>query len=344
MAINIQTHINDTMVEIHKTSRDMQRPAAPTPMRYTLEEQEEQLGALDLLLTGGETIQQYRKSHKYRRLSTVRKRLKVMGDTVDHLPPVGTSIRTYAQGCCTKTVLHKYNTQTSECVLAIPKSDMTLTTTIENMNRNAVRKNRLTSYETSIVKHSVEWLEHSESGEDIWKYYGTISHIMELEGETHVLIIRASDAKHEYQPLQDVIEGDTIRLGKEIGNSGRGRRASRGKHLLRGHAPSRVRTIGSDSQSLKEKNCTGDNQSPKSSFAGGQKITASQFTVSSSARGIRIRAQTQPSEPGSHEADGVWNGAHPGKTNPAYHSREHRRPALKVVGGRQTGDVAAPDD
>ena len=90
-----------------------------------------------------------------------------MGDTLDHLPPVGTSIRTYAQGCCTKTVLHKYNTQTSECVLAIPKSDMTLTTTIENMNRNAVRKNRLTSYETSIVNHSVEWLEHSESGEDV---------------------------------------------------------------------------------------------------------------------------------------------------------------------------------
>ena len=167
---------------------------------------------------------------------------------------------------------------------------------------------------------------------------------MELEGETHVLIIRASDAKHEYQPLQDVIEGDTIRLGKEIGNSGRGRRVSRKKHPRRGHAPSRVRTIGSDSQSLKEKNCTGDNQSPKPSFAGGQKIAASQSTVSSSARGIRIRAQTQPSEPGSHEADGVWNGAHPGKTNPAYHSREHRRPALKVAGGRQTGDVAAPDD
>ena len=93
MAINIQTHINDTIVEIHKASRDMQRPAAPTPVQYTLEEQEEQLDALDLLLTGGETIQQYRKSHKYRRLSTVRKRLKVMGDTVDHLPPVGLRLR-----------------------------------------------------------------------------------------------------------------------------------------------------------------------------------------------------------------------------------------------------------
>ena len=38
---------------------------------------------------------------------------------------------------------------------------------------------------------------------------------MELEGETHVLIIRASDAKHEYQPLQDVIEGDTIHTAGE---------------------------------------------------------------------------------------------------------------------------------
>ena len=61
-------------------------------------------------------------------------------------------------------------------------------------------------------------------------------------------------------------------------------------------------------------------------------------------RGNRIRAQTQPCEPGDHEADGRRNGAHPGKTNPANHSRKHRRPAQKVAGGRQTGDVAAPDD
>ena len=70
----------------------------------------------------------------------------------------------------------------------------------------------------------------------MWKHYGTIAHIMELEGETHVLIIRTSDAKHEYQPLQDVIEGDTIRLGKKIGNSKcRGREMSRGKYVHRGH-------------------------------------------------------------------------------------------------------------
>ena len=92
---------------------------------------------------------------------------------------------------------------------------------------------------------------------------------MELEGETQVLIIRTSDAKHEYQPLQDVIEGDTIRLGKEIGNSFRGRKTSRGKYVHRGHAPSRVRTSGSDSLLLKRKTFTGGNQSPKPSFAGG---------------------------------------------------------------------------
>ena len=241
-------------------------------------------------------------------------------------------------------MLHKYNTKTSECVLAIPKSNMTLTTSIENMNRNAVRKNRLTSYEISIVNHSVEWLEHSESGEDVWKHYGTIARIMELEGETQVLIIRTSDAKHEYQPLQDVIEGDTIRLGKEIGNSSRGRKTSRGKYVSRGHAPSRVRKSRSDSLLLKRNTFTGGNQSPKPSFAGEHGSVALQSTVSSSARGVRIRAQTQPSEPGSHEADGVWNGAHLGRANPADHSRKHRRPALKVAGGRQTGDVAAPDD
>ena len=118
------------------------------------------------------------------------------------------------------------------------------------------------------MNHSVEWLEHSESVEVVWKHYGNIARIMEVEDETHVLIIRASDAKHEYQPLQDVIEGDTIRLGKEIGNSFRGRKTSRGKYVHRGHAPSRVRTSGSDSLLLKRKTFTGGNQSPKPSFAG----------------------------------------------------------------------------
>ena len=128
------------------------------------------------------------------------------------------------------------------------------------------------------MNHSVEWLEHSESGEDVWKHYGTIAHIMELEGETHVLIIRTSDAKHEYQPLQDAIEDDTIRLGKKIGNSKcRGRELSRGKYVHRGHAPSRARTIGSNSPLFKRKTLTGGTQSPKPSFAGGNDIAASQF-------------------------------------------------------------------
>ena len=78
---------------------------------------------------------------------------------------------------------------------------MTLTTTIENMSRSAVRKNGLTSYEVSIVNHPVEWLEHSEDGENAWMHYGTIAPTMKVADETHVRIIRASDAKPEYQPL-----------------------------------------------------------------------------------------------------------------------------------------------
>ena len=83
-----------------RESRDMKRPNAPTPATYTLEEQEDQLDALDLLLTGAETIQQYRKSHINRRRNTVSKRLKLRGDAVDYLPPIGSEIRTYAQGVC----------------------------------------------------------------------------------------------------------------------------------------------------------------------------------------------------------------------------------------------------
>ena len=49
VAIKIQTHINDTIVEIHQAARDMKRPNAPTPASYTLDEQEDQLDALDLL-------------------------------------------------------------------------------------------------------------------------------------------------------------------------------------------------------------------------------------------------------------------------------------------------------
>ena len=102
----------------------------------------------------------------------------------------------------------------------------------------------------------------------MWTHYGTIANIMELEGETHVLIIRSNDANHEYQPLQDVIEGDTMRLGKEIGKPFRGRKASRGKYVHRGRAPRRVRTIGSDLPLLKRKTFMGGGQSPKPSFSG----------------------------------------------------------------------------
>ena len=102
VAINIQTHINDTIVEIHQAARDMKRPIAPTPASYTLDEQEDQLDALDLLLTGAETMQQYRSSHINRRRNTVNKRLKLRGDAVDYLPPIGSEIRTYAQGSAQK--------------------------------------------------------------------------------------------------------------------------------------------------------------------------------------------------------------------------------------------------
>mgnify|MGYP001230394287 CR=1 FL=1 len=60
VAINIQTHINDTIVKIYQHARDAKRPPAPRPSNYTLEEQEQQLGALYLLLTGAETLQEYR--------------------------------------------------------------------------------------------------------------------------------------------------------------------------------------------------------------------------------------------------------------------------------------------
>ena len=93
VAINIQTHINDTIVKIYQHARDAKRPPAPRPPNYTLEEQEQQLDALDLLLTGAETLQEYRRSHINRRRNTVAKRLRERGEGVDHLlPPVGTAL------------------------------------------------------------------------------------------------------------------------------------------------------------------------------------------------------------------------------------------------------------
>ena len=92
---------------------------------------------------------------------------------------------------------------------------MTLTTSIEKVSRSAVRKDGLTSDEISIVNCSIEWLEQHEKPK--WRHYGTIAGVALIEGAPHALIIRAEDAHTEHQPVQDVIEGDTMRLGKRIG-------------------------------------------------------------------------------------------------------------------------------
>ena len=73
-------------------------------------------------------------------------------------------------------------------------------------------------------------------------------------------------------------------------------------------------------------------------------VTAGQQTTSSSAQGSNRRATTQLDGPGNRTADGERNGARPGMTTLAGLSGKHRRPAQKAAGGRQTGDVVAPND
>ena len=109
VAIQIQTHVTDTAVEIHKRARQTVRPAAPKPPAPSLYEQETQLDALDLLLTGSETISEYRRSHTMRRRNTVKKRMAACGEGVDYLPTVGTSVRTYTAGQCLQTTIKQYN-------------------------------------------------------------------------------------------------------------------------------------------------------------------------------------------------------------------------------------------
>ena len=87
----------------------------------------------------------------------------------------------------------------------------------------------------------------------------------------------------------------------------------------------------------------GDLRSTKSNTQGNGDTTVQH--KGSRTQGSTMQAtQQQPDGPGFRKADGKRNGARPGKTNPADHSGQHRRPAQKVAGGRQTGDVAAPDD
>ena len=334
----------------------MKRPIAPTPASYTLDEQEDQLDALDLLLTGAETMQQYRSSHINRRRNTVSKRLKLIGDAVDYLPPIGSEIRTYAQGVCTETQISEYDTHTNECKLNIPGSEMTLTTSIDKVSRSAVRKDGFTSDEVAVVNHAIEWLEHTH-GEPIWRHYGTVVGVTLIEGEPHALIIRATDAQSEHQPIQDVIEGDTMRLGKQIGNKERrGRKKTRTEHKKsRSHAPVRIKpTYGGDPRL--PTSTGGGSKSPKSNIPNDGDLWSTKSNTqgngdttvqhqSSRTQGSTMRAtQQKPDGPGGRKADGKRNGARPGKTTPVDHSGKHRRPAQKVAGGRQTGDVAAPDD
>ena len=144
IAITIQTHINDTAVRIHKRARSVNRPTAPIPATFSLYERETQLDALDLLLTGQETLHEYRQSHVMRRKNTVQKRLKARGEGVDHLPLVGTQTRTYAAGNCLHATIQHYNLDDNTCVIQPHDSQLTLTTTIAKASRSAVRKNNLT--------------------------------------------------------------------------------------------------------------------------------------------------------------------------------------------------------
>ena len=254
-----------------------------------------------------------------------------------------------------ETQLTGYEMQTNEYKLSMAGSDMTLTTSIEKASRSAVRKDGFTSDEIAVVNHSVEWLDHTHN-ERTWKHYGTVAQITLIEGEPHALIIRSTDAQTEHQPLQDVIEGDTIRLGKLIGNRRRGRERTRHEHKRsRGHAPGRTKshrqsdrwspTSNKGSSRLPKSHAPneGDLRSPKSNINETGRTAGTQ--MSSSTQGNSKRAtQQKPNGPGNRKADGKRNGARPGKTTPADHSRKHRRPTQKVAGGRQTGDVAAPDD
>ena len=126
--------------------------------------------------------------------NTVNKRLKQRGSEVDYLPPIGSKIRTYAQGVCTETQISEYDTQTNECKLNIPGSEMDLTTSIDKVSRSAVRKDGLTSDEVAVVNHSIEWLEQTHD-KPTWKHHGTVAAVTLIEGEPHALIIRATDAQ-----------------------------------------------------------------------------------------------------------------------------------------------------
>ena len=249
VAINIQTHINDTIVKIYQHARDAKRPPAPRPPNYTLEEQEQQLDALDLLLTGAETLQEYRRSHIKRRRNTVAKRMRERGEGVDHLPPVGTALRTYAAGQCIKSTIKNYNTTNNTCSIAIDDSNLTLTTSVRKVSRSAVRKNGLTADETELINHEIERLtDNTITSTESWKPYGTVARVTCDDGAPTVVIVRKDDAVVEHQPLVDVIDADIMRTGKRVlGKTSRGRTRSRDtsktQKAVRGGAPRRTQRL-----------------------------------------------------------------------------------------------------
>ena len=113
---------------------------------------------------------------------------------------------------------------------------------------------------------------------------------------------------------------------------GRGTAPSKQENEGRGTAPSTQKSEGSS-----ELFCTMNMH--------GGKHAADNTNFSSSTQGNYKRAtNNKPNGPGDHEADGGRNVARPGMANPAKPSGKHRRPAQKVAGGCQTGDVVAPND
>ena len=208
--------------------------------------QETQLDALDLLLTGSETISEYRRSHTMRRRNTVKKRMAACGEGVDYLPTVGTSVRTYTAGQCLQTTIKQYNTHDNTCVLTPNGSCLHITTTIAKTSKSAVRSNGLTADETNTVNHVLERLtDNTTTHTTSWKPYGTIARVHHMHGAPHVTIVRTADAVVEEQPLVDVMDADMMRLGKHITDKqhtrGRGQNRDRSSHKKnrRGFAPSR---------------------------------------------------------------------------------------------------------
>ena len=172
----------------------------------------------------------------------------------------------------------------------------------------------------------------------------------------HALIVRTTDAATEHQPLEDVIEGDTFRLGKKIEQKwsrGRARkRQKNGSKNRRGNAPGRHSNVNAHQRARQTEGASqppteqdeGTTQSPTCTriMTGGGHATDTH--LGSDTQGDSKRATTKPNEPGNQEADGERNVAYPGMTNQDDPSGTHMRPVQKVAGGRQTGDVAAPDD